>query len=211
MIKVGITGEMGSGKTFISKLFSNIGIPVYNCDKNAKLLVTTNDGLKSDIKKYFGENIYDGDVFKNLSSLVFTKDENSVKNLKILTDLIYPYLYKDIDDFCEKNDNKVYCLIESAVLYENKMENNLDLVIYVSAFPDVRLKRAMERDKITKEDYNNRMKTQISPEVKKTKANYLIYNNGETDLKDRISIIDSSINTSYLIQNHGLHQHNDVY
>jgi dephospho-CoA kinase len=207
MLKVGITGEMGSGKTYISNCFAEKGVPVYNCDKKAKILVVSNDQLKEDIKKYFGENIYDGNVFKNLSSMVFATDEQSVKNLKILGDLIYPYLYKDIDDFCKQNDKAsiFYCLIESAILYENNMEKDMDAVIYVSVDADIRMKRAMERDKITADDYKNRMKTQINPDIKKSKANYIIYNDGKNNVRDRIKVVHDSL------QNTWIFSPNDVY
>lgn len=205
MLKVGITGEMGSGKTFISDIFAEKGVPIYNCDKNAKLLVVSNDTLKEDIKKHFGENIYEGNVFKNLSAITFAKDEQSVKNLKILSDLIHPYIYDDIEEFCKKNDKNIYCLIESAILYENKMENNLDAVIYVCVDLETRRKRAMERDKITSEEYDNRMKTQIPSSTKKTKANYLIYNDGKSNVNERVNIINSSISNSWIFQL------NDVY
>lgn len=210
MYRVGITGEMGCGKSYISKLFSNIGVPIYNCDQRAKFLTTNNQDLISEIKKYFGENIYEGNVFKNLASIVFAPDETSVKNLKILTDIIYPYLYKDIDSFCEQNKNKVYCLIETAVLYENNMDIKLDMVIYVDVRYDIRLKRAIERDKISKDDYDNRMKTQISPIIKKTKSTFTINNDGLTDVRQRIIQIDSAVNNHYLVNNYCA-AHNDYY
>ena len=197
-LKVGVTGEMGAGKSFICNLFAEKGVPIYNCDKNAKLLVLSNDNLKNDIKKHFGEDIYEGNVFKNLSAIVFDTDKQSVANLKILSDLIHPYIYADIDEFCEKNKKSIYCLIESAILFENKMETELDLVIYVSVDLDIRMKRAIDRDKITEEEYKNRMKTQINPEVKKTKANYLIYNDGKHSVADRVSTIHSSIQNSWI-------------
>jgi len=199
MLKVGITGEMGSGKTFIANLFkTEKKVPVYNCDQAAKILMVTNEKLIEDVKKHFGENIYEGHVFKNLSNIVFAKDEQSVANLKILSDLIHPYIYEDIEEFCKKNKTALFVLIESAILYENKMEKNLNLVIYVSVPLEIRKKRALERDKITSEDYDNRMKTQISTDIKTSKCNYIIFNNGFNNMKDRVNSVYNSIEWSYI-------------
>ncbi len=194
MLKVGITGDTGAGKSYICDIFAERGVPIYNCDRNSKLLVISNDDLRNDIKKHFGENIYEGNVFKNLSSIVFSDDSNSVKNLKILTDLIYPYLYNDLNNFCSNHAKNVYCLIESAVLFENKMEDNLDLVIYVYVDLKTRIKRAVNRDKSSVKEYNNRMKNQIDPDIKKEKSDFIIHNDGNNDfLHKRIDTIHSAL------------------
>lgn len=196
MLKVGITGEMGSGKTYISNLFAEKGVPVYNCDRASKKLVSSNPDLIEEIKKYFGENIYEGNVFKNLSEIVFTQDPDSAKNLKILSDIIHPYIYEDIDNFCKlhsEGDAK-FCLIESAILYENKMDRKLDMVIYVSVPETIRKQRAMTRDNITEKEYNIRMKTQLPSSEKTMRSNYILYNSGSNKVIPRINELYTSIN-----------------
>ena len=192
MIKVGITGEMGSGKSYISNLFAKKGVPIYNCDKGSKNLVTTNQNLIADIKKYFGETIYDGNVFKNLSDMVFP--QGNEEHLKTLSALIHPYIYEDIDKFCEKHSEDDFCLIESAILYETKMDLKLDMVIYVSAVETVRIKRAIERDKITEKEYHNRMKAQLPIRDKLKKATYIVYNSGIENVEKKVNEIYNAIN-----------------
>jgi dephospho-CoA kinase len=193
MLRVGITGEMGSGKTFIANLFAGKGVPVYNCDRAAKELTANDPELILQIKKHFGENIYEGNVFKNLSDIVFASDGKD--NLKILADLIHPHIYTDIDKFVETNSgNKTgFCLIESAILYENGMDKKLDAVIYVSSPEKTRKKRAMDRDKITEIEYDNRMKNQISSTTKIHKSNYIVYNTLTDNIGKRVEDIYNSL------------------
>ena len=196
LLRVGITGEMGVGKTYICNLFAEKNVPIYNCDKNAKKLVIENKELIEDIKIHFGENIYVGNIYKNLSNIVF--DERGAEVLKILSNLIHPYLYEDIDTFCEINKGKgKFCLIESAILFENNMEDKLDTIIYVTASLNIRKERAMKRDKITSEEYDIRMKTQLDTLVKMRGSQYIIYNNDNANMKKRVDDIFHQINYSH--------------
>ena len=203
LLKVGITGEMGSGKTYVASLFEKKGIPVYNCDKNAKKLVVENKELIDEIKMHFGENIYVGNVYKNLANIVF--DERGADVLKILSWLIHPYIYEDIDIFCELNKDKAkFCLIESAILFENKMETKLDMVIYVSVPIEIRKRRAMQRDNISSEEYDIRMKTQISSISKMRACQHVIYNCDDgvkNNLSKRVDDLYHQINYSHFCLN----------
>ena len=209
ILKVGLTGEMGSGKTYIANLFAEKGVPVYNCDKNAKKLVLENKELIEDIKMHFGENIYVGNVYKNLANIVF--DERGADVLKILSNLIHPYIYEDIDLFCELNKDKAkFCLIESAILFENKMEEKLDRVIYVSVPLEIRKRRAMQRDNISSEEYDIRMKTQIDSNTKMKHSQHVIYNCDDgikNNIKKRVDDLYHQINYSHFC----LYEKQDTY
>ncbi len=190
MLSIGITGDSGSGKSYICKLFEDKGVPIYNCDKRSKYLLISNFDLIEKIKKEFGNNIYDGNIYKNLSNIVFI---NNPEKLPKLTSLIYPYLFEDRDKFYEENKNASFCLVESAILFENKMEESLDGVIYVYCCEDIRIKRVIERDGITKEEYKNRMKNQIPVREKIDKSQYLIINEGMNNVEDRVNEICKTI------------------
>lgn len=173
-LRVGITGSMGSGKSFVANLFAERGVPIFNCDNHSKELLVTVPELIDLIKKEFGEDIYEGNVYKNLAQKVFA--EGSEAELDKLTSLINPFINADIDKFFADNQTAKFCLIETATLYEVGMDKILDRVIYVTAPEIMRLQRAKERSGITEQEYKNRMKHQIDSTLKIRKSDYIIYN-----------------------------------
>jgi len=187
MLKVGITGELGAGKSFISKLFVAKGVPYYNCDDNSKKLLITNPDLIESIKAEFGETIYEGNVYKNLSNLVFLKDDDT--KLKKLVSIIDPFIYADIDKFYSENKDSKWCLIETATLFETEMDKQLDRIIYVYVPKKIRLQRAYERSGLTSEDYDNRMKKQIDSLTKIKKSDYIISNYDDFNILEMVDTI----------------------
>ena len=176
-IRVGITGDMGSGKTWISMLFEQKGVPVYNCDENSKRLISTLPELITEIKTEFGENMYEGNLFKNLAAIVFVDEAR----LEKLTSIIRPYINNDIESFFTKHSEEKFALIETATLYEVGMNKILDRVIYVHADEKVRMERAKTRSGTTEEDYRNRMKNQINSVKKIRMSDYTISNGPDDD------------------------------
>jgi len=191
MIKVGITGEMASGKSFISKLFVDKGVPYYNCDDNSKKLLITIPELIEAVKAEFGETIYEGNVYKNLAELVFIKDDNT--KLNKLVSIIDPFIKADIDKFYQENLNSKWCLIETATLYEVEMEKSLDRVIYVLVPEEIRIQRAFKRSGLSEQDYKNRMKNQIDSITKIRKSDYIISNYYDFDISQMIEQIHNHL------------------
>ena len=175
-LRVGITGSMGSGKSFVANLFAERGVPVYNCDLRSKYLLLNNTELIAKIKQEFGENIYDEgeSVFKNLSKITFVEGDRT--KIDLLMSLIGPYFEADLEAFYEEHKDKKFCLVESAILYEHKMDEKLDKVIYVTASEETRIKRTMDRDGISAEHYRIRMKNQIDSIEKIKRSDFNIYN-----------------------------------
>jgi len=176
MIKVGITGLMGSGKSFISSLFEELGVPLYNSDERARWVNNNNLLLKKELTDEFGYDIYSNDELdrSKIRQLVFT-DGGEVR-LKKLNQIVHPYIFQDFNDFCLQHSNEPMILAESAILFESKMNTYLDKIIFVNVPYDIRLERTIKRDGITKEEYDNRMKSQISLEDK-IKLSDLIFDN----------------------------------
>ena len=187
MLKVGITAELASGKSYISELFRDKGVPYYNCDDNSKKLLITIPELIQKVKVEFGETIYEGNIYKNLANLVFLKDDDT--KLTKLVSIIDPFIKEDIDKFYETNKDSKWVLIESATLYEVGMEKTLDRIIYVSVPEEIRLQRAFQRSGLTKEDYFNRMKNQIDSITKIKKSDYIISNYSDFDISQMIEQI----------------------
>lgn len=183
-MRIGITGECGSGKSFICKIFEAMGISVYNCDNGSKQLVIGNQELVAEIKAEFGENIYEGNVYKNLANIVFI--EGSEERLEKLTSLIHPYIDKDINEFYTQHQAEKFCLIETATLYEVGMEKSCDRVIYVCVSEATRMERARIRSGFSEQDYKNRMKKQISPIIKIRKSDYIIQNDISDNINEQI-------------------------
>lgn len=187
MLKVGITGELGAGKSYISELFRDKDVPYYNCDDNSKKLLVTIPELIQKVKVEFGETIYEGNIYKNLANLVFLKDDDT--KLTKLVSIIDPFIKEDIDKFYETNKDSKWVLIESATLYEVGMEKTLDRIIYVSVPEEIRFQRAFQRSGMTKEDYVNRMKNQIDSITKIKKSDYIISNYSDFDISQMIEQI----------------------
>lgn len=175
MTRIGITGFMGVGKSFIASLFKARGIPVYNTDLEIRRLQNENEGLKSEIIALLGPEAYLGGVLdrKYVAQIVFS-DENK---RRALMNLVGPYLLEDIEAFYVKHADKDFVLLESAILFETSLVNFVDKVIFVRADESVRIQRAIVRDGITEEQYRRRMANLIPEEDKLKRADYVIDNN----------------------------------
>jgi dephospho-CoA kinase len=175
MIKLGITGLMGSGKSYICSLFRELGCPVYNSDDRAKWVINNIDELKSQIIDEFGDVYVDGvlDKFK-IRNLVFV--EGGEERLIKLNQICHPYVYHDFESFCSSHSDSPIIVAESAILFEAGMDKRVDKILFVDVPYDIRLSRTIQRDSISKEEYDNRMKRQISSKQKIQMSNYVIDN-----------------------------------
>lgn len=178
MIKVGITGNIGSGKSTIAKLFALLGTPIYDADSRAKAVMVEDAALKKALVEAFGQDTY----FENgqlnrayLSQQVFNKPDK----LKILNSLVHPAVFKDFKSWLNQYQatQKPYIVKEAALLVESGSYKDLDYLILVQADEELRLQRSMARDAASKEAILARMKNQMSQEEKVPYAQFLIQNN----------------------------------
>lgn len=193
MIKLCITGEMGSGKSYCSKLFEQLGVPVFYTDDIARNIININPKLKKEISKEFG-NIYDEDgmvIPKLIRDIVFVK--GGEQNLRRLNEIVHPYVFSEYEKFCQLHADKPYTLAETALLFETNMRMMVDKVVYVCVDLDLRIKRTFERSGFTEEEYNQRMKSQINPETKKKLSDFIIYNNDGDDVNKQILEIHNTL------------------
>ena len=185
---IGLTGGIGSGKSFISKIFKLLDIPVYNSDENAKLLMTENKGLKDNIIKLLGKKSYSSDGQLNrkfISDSVF----NNVEILAKLNGIVHPAVRKDFNKFVSEHKYSAYVINEAALFVENGSHKDFDYLITVVAPVDLRIERVMERDQVSKDEVLLRMSNQSSDEEKKEKSQFLIYNDITENLFSQISNI----------------------
>lgn len=190
MKRVGITGNIGSGKSYVCKMFERLGIPVFYSDDETKKLYLI-PSVKEQIIKRFGEEVYfeDGTLNRKLLSYHLFKNEEA---MKFIESVLYPALNQHFDEWCEQQTSP-YVLYESAILFEKNYGKYFDKIIFVSAPEDTRLQRVMKRDDCTEENVRSRMRLQMSEETKISKADFVIYNDGDKALEPQIETIDKQL------------------
>jgi len=192
MKKVGITGSMGSGKTFIAMKFASLGVPVLIMDQVVKQLQNTNESLIKKIKKRFPDS-YVGNVMNKEYMVRKLFYDETGKNLKDISEIIKPYLKEELDKFYEEFKDKKYALVESALIYEYNIQDQFDEIIFVNSDPKKRKQMAMSRDRITSDEYNRRMRTQMPDELKIEKSKYIITNNYTDQVFEQVKKINELI------------------
>lgn len=170
---IGLTGGIGSGKSKILSVFSTYGIPCYESDRRAKWLMQKDAELKSQIKSFFGDQIYENDQFnqRKLAKLVFA---NKGK-LEALNSLVHPRVKMDFKSFVSQQDTP-YIIKEAAILFETGGEKDCDATILVTAPEKLRLQRVLNREKISSMDIKARINNQWSDSRKIPLADYVINN-----------------------------------
>ncbi|HJT73366.1 MAG TPA: dephospho-CoA kinase [Chitinophaga sp.] len=173
MLKVGITGGIGSGKSTVARIFELLGIPVYYADTKAKEIMQTDPLLISQIKQHFGEHIYNGQVLDRaaLGKIVF----NDAGKLELLNSLVHPATIRNSDEWAN-NQSAPYILKEAALLFESSSFHHLDKIIGVSAPQPLRINRVMKRDNVTRNDVLARMHKQIDESIKMKLCDFIVYN-----------------------------------
>lgn len=179
--QVGITGGIGSGKSVICKIFTCLGVPVYDADSRAKSIMTTDGILIAQIKKEFGDLAYlpDGSLDREyLSRVIFENQEKRT----LLNQMVHPRVAADTDRWLDQNREASYVVRESALLIESGAYLRVDKVLLVTAPEELRIKRVLARDPLRlREEVVKIMATQLPEEEKKKVADVVVYND-ETQL-----------------------------
>ena len=193
MVKVGLTGGIGSGKTTVSNFLLDYGIPVYNSDSKGKTLMNTNLELKNNIVSIFGERVYDNGILNTnfLSSIVF----NDSTKIDQLNELVHPKVAEDFNQWVEKNNSKPILVKEAAILIESGAYLNMDKIILVVSKKLTRINRVSKRDNSDLESIEKRINFQLTDDEKVQYADYIIENNSSLDdLKLEVSRVINQIN-----------------
>jgi dephospho-CoA kinase len=179
--QVGITGGIGSGKSVICKIFTCLGVPVYDADSRAKSIMTTDGILIAQIKKEFGDLAYlsDGSLDREyLSRVIFENQEKRT----LLNQMVHPRVAADTDRWLDQNREATYVVREAALLIESGAYLRVDKVLLVTAPEELRIKRVLARDPHRlREEVVKIMATQLPEEEKKKVADVVVYND-ETQL-----------------------------
>ena len=193
MIKIGLTGGIGSGKTTVANIFKQLGAPVYFSDDRAKDLMLNNQFLRESLISLLGDKvIIDGVLNRSyIASKVFSNPKELIK----LNALVHPFVQKDFDVW-SASQNSFYVLKEAAILFETGADKFFDKVVLVESPEDLKVSRVMLRDRMTKEEVLMRMSKQWSDNQKRTNADYIIYNDEKTPLINQILKLHSIFSDS---------------
>ena len=173
MLRIGLTGGIGSGKSTIAKIFEVLGIPCYFADEAAKRLMNEDLELRNQLINHFGEQAYDANGLNRayIASQVF----NNKEKLDLLNSLVHPATIRDADEWM-KRQRSPYAIKEAALIFETASEKWLDKVIGVYAPEEIRISRTMTRDQVSREEVIDRMKNQLDEEKKMKLCDFVIHN-----------------------------------
>jgi dephospho-CoA kinase len=187
---IGLTGGIGAGKSVVAKIFTTLGIPVFNADDAAKQMMQTSPTIKAKLIEQFGSSIYNefGLQKEKLATIVF----NDPFQLQLLNAIVHPVTIQAAKDWAAKQ-NSPYVIKEAALIFESGAADGLFKVIGVTAPLSLRIHRVMQRDSVTKEQVESRMQHQISDTIKMRLCDYVIQNNNQQMLIPQVLELDKAI------------------
>lgn len=197
MIKIAVTGGIGSGKSYISHLLEDMHIPVYNADNEAKRLTVSDAGIRGELIALLGEEVYkDGLLNKPLLASYLFSDPAHVLQIN---SIIHPRVRKDFTVWVERHEKCEIVGMESAILYEAGFQDTVDAVIMVYAPVELRIQRAMYRDGASEEQVRARIAAQMDDEEKRRRADFTVVNDGVQLLIPQLNRIVEQLKTEKFI------------
>lgn len=192
MIKLGITGGIGSGKSYVAHLLEEKGISVYDTDREAKRLTLVHPWIREALSALLGKEVYQADGTLNkplVASYLFSSPEHAGQ----INEIIHPCVYEDFQSWANRQAEAgaEVVLMESAILFESGFNKAVDYVVMVYAPLELRIKRAIQRDSASETQIRARIAAQMDEEEKKQRADYVIYNDGETPLAPQLTALEA--------------------
>jgi len=177
MLKVGLTGGIGAGKSTVAHIFEVLGIPVYHADQEAKRLMQTNPVLIEKIRMAFSDKAYADGILdrKFLSSVVF----NDKQQLELLNSIVHPFTIQDGKEWM-KRQTSPYAIKEAALIFESGSQGEFDSIIGVFAPTTLRIHRTIQRDQVEREKVLHRMEKQLDESIKMKLCDHVLINNEQT-------------------------------
>lgn len=185
MLKVGITGGIGSGKSLVCRAFNKLGVYIFHSDDIAKNIINTDSGVRAGLTDFFGTKIFDNNKMVDrqvLASIIFS----DVHALEKINNLVHPKLAQAFESWLENKLHCKYILKEAAIMFESNSYKILDKIICVTAPVEERINRVINRDKTTREDIIKRINMQMDDSERIKKSDYIIINDGKTKILSQI-------------------------
>lgn len=195
MIKLGVTGGIGSGKSVVCDVLRLHDIPVYDADLEAKNLNDTSPVIRKKLTQSFGQDLYRNNRLdrEKLAHLIFNNEEN----LRTANSIIHPELAKHFMEWAEQRKHHPVVALDAAVLFEAGFQSVLDKTIIVLAPLEVRIERAVKRGNLTKEQITARANSQMSDKEKAELADFIIENDGQHSLLEQVDKILQVVSNPY--------------
>jgi dephospho-CoA kinase len=184
MLRLGVTGGIGSGKSTVCQIFETLGVPVYNADARAKYLVAHDQHLQADLISAFGDQTFINGEYNRayIAGIVFA-DKFQLEKLNAI---IHPHVLADWDSFCSQYSDLPYVVKEAAIMLETDSKNSIDKVALVYAPEELRLQRVIQRDQSDAAVVKARMAMQMPEEEKLQLADFVIYNDQKHSLLEQV-------------------------
>lgn len=190
MLKVGITGGIGSGKSVVSSILKSLGYPVFNSDEISKSIVNADSEVRAELTALFGEDLYlKGELNKvRLAQIIFAEDTAREK----VNSIIHPRVREKFDAFVNESNSKIV-FNEAAIFFETGAFKKFDKMILVTADDELKIRRVMRRDGLSENDVKARMSKQWTDDKKIPLADFVIINNEQKPLLNQIEKILSEL------------------
>ncbi len=188
---IAITGNIGSGKSTVARFFKLLDIPVYNADIEARKFLAFPEVI-TEIKTILGNHILDnqGQIIKSeMARIIF----NNKDKLEAINKIIHPRVIADYKEWSHKFNHPTFTLFESAIIFEHSLESYFDAVIDVYCPEEIAVKRASIRDGVSEDLIKERLKNQLNSEIKRDKANFVVYSNDKQSIIKQVLDIKSKI------------------
>lgn len=184
MIRIGITGGIGSGKTTICKIFEQLDVPVYEADHWAKTITNTDTEIKKELFRQFGEDLFNENGLdrNKLAEIIF----NNSEALNKVNQIIHPKVIDHFNDWCKQYENKKYVIQEAAVLFESGFYKLFNKMITISAPVELRIERIRNRNNFTREKIMSIINNQWTDEEREKVADYIIINDEKQSVMPQV-------------------------
>ena len=188
--RIGLTGGIGSGKSYIAEILEKMGYPVYYSDERAKVLTDTHPEIRTGLISRFGDQIYSEGILnrKELAAHIFNSEPDRI----FVNQLIHPVVRADFDRWCSAQDSSLV-FNEAAILFETGAYQQFDATLLVVAPHELRMQRIVERDRCTVEQAEARIKSQWSDKQKISLATHIISNDDKSPLLSQLEEVISRL------------------
>ena len=185
MVKIGLTGGIGSGKSYVARLLAQRGIPVYDSDSNARRLIVSDPAIADGLNRLVGAAVVSGGILdrKRLADYLFSDPDHA----QSVNAVVHPRVLDDFERWATECECCGLCVFESAILFETGFDRKMDMSVCVDAPRELRIRRCMERDASPEQKVLERMASQMDQREKCSLADFVIVNDGERDLDAQIS------------------------
>lgn len=185
MVKIGLTGGIGSGKSYVAGLLKEFGLPVYDSDSHAKSLMVNDMRIASELRRLAGEDVIVDNSLnrRKLADYIFSDPEHVSR----VNALVHPVVFDDFNRWASDLAGSDICVFESAILFETGFDRAMDVTVCVDAPLETRIKRCIERDGVNRERIEERIASQMGQEEKCSLADFVILNDGIRNLHVQIS------------------------